>query len=302
MPASATGGRSATGSRPTSRASGCSTRDGHARDRTARRRRVARSRDHDHRRLQLLGCGRGERPTSSGCARSSTSRCSAPTPREAETPLRASCGPASRRPSSCGSAISPHAPYTCSVDAYRCCLSLGIPVGTHLAESDGENEWLEHGTGPLPAAATSSSSRPGSAPSRRSRRSRPRAPLRRIASTLDAGEIALLAERRRARRALPPLERPARLRHRAARRAARRRDPRGTRHRLARLDAVVRSLGRDAGRRRRARGRASGVPDALDAADRRCTSLRSVRRRARARRRDRQPHPRQTRRHDRRLS
>ncbi|HEY4346384.1 MAG TPA: amidohydrolase family protein [Gaiellaceae bacterium] len=48
--------------------------------------------------------------------------------------------------------ISPHAPYTCSVELYEWCLSLGIPVGTHLAESDGENEWLEHGTGPLAAA------------------------------------------------------------------------------------------------------------------------------------------------------
>ncbi len=48
--------------------------------------------------------------------------------------------------------ISPHAPYTCSLEVYRYCLSLGIPVGTHLAESDGENEWLEHGTGPLSAA------------------------------------------------------------------------------------------------------------------------------------------------------
>jgi 5-methylthioadenosine/S-adenosylhomocysteine deaminase len=47
--------------------------------------------------------------------------------------------------------ISPHAPYTCSVDVYRWCLSLGIPVGTHLAESANENEWLEHGTGPLSA-------------------------------------------------------------------------------------------------------------------------------------------------------
>ena len=45
--------------------------------------------------------------------------------------------------------ISPHAPYTCSLEVYRYCLSLGIPVGTHLAESDGENEWLEHGTGSL---------------------------------------------------------------------------------------------------------------------------------------------------------
>jgi cytosine/adenosine deaminase-related metal-dependent hydrolase len=48
--------------------------------------------------------------------------------------------------------ISPHAPYTCSVEVYRYCLSLGIPVGTHLAESDGENEWLEHGTGSLAPA------------------------------------------------------------------------------------------------------------------------------------------------------
>jgi cytosine/adenosine deaminase-related metal-dependent hydrolase len=47
--------------------------------------------------------------------------------------------------------ISPHAPYTCSVDVYRWCLSLGIPVGTHVAESANENEWLEHGSGPMAA-------------------------------------------------------------------------------------------------------------------------------------------------------
>ncbi|HEV7639503.1 MAG TPA: amidohydrolase family protein [Gaiellaceae bacterium] len=45
--------------------------------------------------------------------------------------------------------VSPHAPYSCSLDTYRWCLSLGIPVGTHLAESANENEWLEHGSGPL---------------------------------------------------------------------------------------------------------------------------------------------------------
>jgi cytosine/adenosine deaminase-related metal-dependent hydrolase len=48
--------------------------------------------------------------------------------------------------------ISPHAPYTCSAEVYHYCLSLGIPVGTHLAESDGENEWLLHGAGPLAVA------------------------------------------------------------------------------------------------------------------------------------------------------
>jgi 5-methylthioadenosine/S-adenosylhomocysteine deaminase len=45
--------------------------------------------------------------------------------------------------------ISPHAPYTCSVDVYRWALSLGIPVGTHLAESENEQAWLEHGGGPM---------------------------------------------------------------------------------------------------------------------------------------------------------
>ncbi len=47
--------------------------------------------------------------------------------------------------------ISPHAPYTCSLEVYRYSLSLGIPVGTHLAESASEHEWLEHGIGPLAA-------------------------------------------------------------------------------------------------------------------------------------------------------
>jgi cytosine/adenosine deaminase-related metal-dependent hydrolase len=49
--------------------------------------------------------------------------------------------------------VSPHAPYTCSVDVYRWALSLGIPVGTHLAESENEQLWLEHGAGPLAANA-----------------------------------------------------------------------------------------------------------------------------------------------------
>ena len=32
---------------------------------------------------------------------------------------------------------------------FEWCLSLGIPVGTHLSESANENEWLEHGAGPF---------------------------------------------------------------------------------------------------------------------------------------------------------
>jgi cytosine/adenosine deaminase-related metal-dependent hydrolase len=43
--------------------------------------------------------------------------------------------------------ISPHAPYTCSVELYAACLDLELPVATHLAESEAEQEWLASGTG-----------------------------------------------------------------------------------------------------------------------------------------------------------
>jgi 5-methylthioadenosine/S-adenosylhomocysteine deaminase len=43
--------------------------------------------------------------------------------------------------------ISPHAPYTCTVELYRACAELGIPVATHLAESDDETEFLRTGGG-----------------------------------------------------------------------------------------------------------------------------------------------------------
>jgi 5-methylthioadenosine/S-adenosylhomocysteine deaminase len=44
--------------------------------------------------------------------------------------------------------ISPHAPYTCSLDLYRACADLGLPLATHLAESEAETEWLTTGSGP----------------------------------------------------------------------------------------------------------------------------------------------------------
>jgi 5-methylthioadenosine/S-adenosylhomocysteine deaminase len=49
--------------------------------------------------------------------------------------------------------ISPHAPYTCSLELYRACAELGLPVATHLAESDDETEYLLSGTGPWEAFA-----------------------------------------------------------------------------------------------------------------------------------------------------
>jgi 5-methylthioadenosine/S-adenosylhomocysteine deaminase len=43
--------------------------------------------------------------------------------------------------------ISPHAPYSCSTELYRACADLGLPLATHLAESEAENQWLFDGTG-----------------------------------------------------------------------------------------------------------------------------------------------------------
>ena len=43
--------------------------------------------------------------------------------------------------------ISPHAPYTCSLDVFRACSALGLPLQTHIAESPAERPWLVEGTG-----------------------------------------------------------------------------------------------------------------------------------------------------------
>ena len=43
--------------------------------------------------------------------------------------------------------VSPHAPYTCTVDTYRACAELGLPQATHFAESAAEREWLVDGSG-----------------------------------------------------------------------------------------------------------------------------------------------------------
>jgi 5-methylthioadenosine/S-adenosylhomocysteine deaminase len=43
--------------------------------------------------------------------------------------------------------ISPHAPYTCSAELYAACLELGLPLATHLAESDDETQWMTAGGG-----------------------------------------------------------------------------------------------------------------------------------------------------------
>jgi cytosine/adenosine deaminase-related metal-dependent hydrolase len=44
--------------------------------------------------------------------------------------------------------VSPHAPYTVTLDVYRACGSLGVPVQTHLSESRSELRYLADGSGP----------------------------------------------------------------------------------------------------------------------------------------------------------
>ncbi len=45
--------------------------------------------------------------------------------------------------------VSPHAPYTCTIETYRACADLGLPQATHFAESAAERDWLVDGTGRL---------------------------------------------------------------------------------------------------------------------------------------------------------
>ena len=44
--------------------------------------------------------------------------------------------------------VSPHAPYTCSTEVYAACSALGLPLATHLNESQHELDWLVRGEGP----------------------------------------------------------------------------------------------------------------------------------------------------------
>jgi 5-methylthioadenosine/S-adenosylhomocysteine deaminase len=44
--------------------------------------------------------------------------------------------------------VSPHAPYSVSLDLYRACAELGLPVATHISESPAEILYLTRGKGP----------------------------------------------------------------------------------------------------------------------------------------------------------
>jgi 5-methylthioadenosine/S-adenosylhomocysteine deaminase len=49
--------------------------------------------------------------------------------------------------------VSPHAPYTCTIELYEACAALGLPLATHLSESDAELEYLRTGRGPWESLA-----------------------------------------------------------------------------------------------------------------------------------------------------
>ena len=265
---------------------------GHARDRPPRRRRLAPRRDHDHRRLQLLGRRRDRRRRARaardrlprGVRRRSRGRAE----RQFDGEARRGRGDAARRASASRRTRRTPARST----TYRWCLSLGIPVGTHLAESANENEWLEHGTGAARRDRRSSSRRPGSAPSRRSspcsaptcsartasrsRRtrsrcspsatSRSRTARARTPCSAAASRRSPSCGRRASASASAPTRRPRRRRSTCSRRCARRLRRAGARAAPRRALADGRAAAGDARRGpRAATRRPGGYPDARQA-------------------------------------
>ena len=232
----------------------------HGRDRDGRGTRVPALGRDDDRRLQLLRRGRdrrgGDRPARDRLPRGLLERRvgARAVPRVARA-HRAACSP-----TACSLGVSPHAPYTCTIEIYRACAELGLPQATHFAESAAERDWLVDGTGdwsPLAEFLVPPSGETG---------------IRLLAAAgllgpglmaahcvhADAEEIELLAAARGRRRALPALERLPRLRRRAAAGASRRRRGRLDRDRQPRVDALARHVRGDPNgdRRPRAPGRA----------------------------------------------
>jgi hypothetical protein len=147
--------------------------------------------------------------------------------------------------------VSPHAPYSCSADVYAWCASLGVPVGTHLAESRNETEYLLHGTGPMAELRHLLVDPPGETGARLLARHGVLGPqlLAAHGVYLDREELELVGA--------------ARLRHRAARSVPPGHRARRARHRQPGLDAELRPLRGAAGgdlHQPRARGAARRPP------------------------------------------
>ncbi len=90
--------------------------------------------------------------------------------------------------------VSPHAPYSVSPRVYRAAAAYGLPIATHVAESDDELDYLRDGSGPL--AAVASVTPPGTTPVRHLAREGLLGPnvLAAHCVKVDEEEIALLAE------------------------------------------------------------------------------------------------------------
>ena len=93
--------------------------------------------------------------------------------------------------------VSPHAPYTCTLELYAECVALGLPVATHLAESAAEREFLLDGSGDWSAFADMLVPPPGTTGIRMLADAGLLGPDVVAAHCVDAepDEIALLAER-----------------------------------------------------------------------------------------------------------
>ena len=90
--------------------------------------------------------------------------------------------------------VSPHAPYSVSAEVYRAVYKFGLPVTTHVAESDDEADYLLQGEGPI--AAVSDVEPPGTTSVRHLAGQgllEPRVVAAHCVK-VDAEEIALLAE------------------------------------------------------------------------------------------------------------
>ena len=114
--------------------------------------------------------------------------------------------------------ISPHAPYTCTIELYRACAELGLPVATHLAESDAETRVPAHRQRRLGVVRGDARAAARDDRHPRARRGRPPRLERDRRALRQGGRGGDRAPRRARRRgrALPALERDPRLRRRAA--------------------------------------------------------------------------------------
>ena len=158
--------------------------------------------------------------------------------------------------------VSPHAPYTCTIETYRACAELGLPQATHFAESAAERDWLVDGTGdwsPLAEFLVPPSGETGIRMLAAEGLLGPGPDGRALRACRRRGDRPPGPARRR-RRALPALERLPRLRRRAAAGASRRRGGRFDRDRQPRVDPVARPVRGDPHRRSSARAPAKGGP------------------------------------------